>query len=228
MRKNLLCLILILSFCGCAFAEENPFSQVIMNVEAVRTGVASFNPEEAKAVAQLLQSVYAGDFAEELVQMEDGLGGVIVSDPASEGVYYIPDTERYEKVVKKMTERYMDRLESVLFLLVSFLIVCTGYSIYLVSRLGKAKYPDYLRKPSLYVSILMSIFSFCGFCIFGLYHNDVLMDKESSSPTIVRAVLQNRPESVEAEFYSYSKGQIEKLITEYAARYDNNMLEERN
>lgn len=54
------------------------------------------------------------------------------------------------------------------------------------------------------------------------------MAKEQYSPRIIRAVLQNRPESVDAEFYSYYKGQIEKLIKEYAARYDNNILEGRN
>lgn len=74
------------------------------------------------------------------------------------------------------------------------------------------------------------MWAFAGTCVWGyayFYCKDN-MAKEQYSPRIIRAVLQNRPESVDAEFYSYSKGQIEKLIKEYAARYDNNVLERRN
>ena len=212
----ILSLVLTICLCGSTFASDNPFVQVLEDAKSDIS--AEFNPEKAKSAAQLLQSVYAGDFGEELKQMEDGLGGVIISDPTSEGVYYVPDTERYEKALQKMEKdvsdhrRIMNRIIYVLFFL---LIIVATWSIFWFPKGTEDR-----RKAA---KLAVFLVAFAGTCVWGhayVYSKDNMV-KGQYSPRIIRAVLQNRPESVEAEFYSYSKGQIEKLIKIYSVIYIN-------
>lgn len=131
----------------------------------------------------------------------------------------------YEKALQKLEKddsdhrEFGNRLICVLFIL---LILVSAWSI-LCAPKGTED-----RRTAARLALI--VWAFAGTCVWGyayFYCKDN-MAKEQYSPRIIRAVLQNRPESVDAEFYSYSKGQIEKLITEYAARYDNNVLERRN
>lgn len=222
--RYILSLVLTICLCGSALAGDNPFAQVIEDEEA-RIAAVLVDREKANAAAELLKGIYAGEYGDELVEAEDGLGGVVISDPASEGVYYVPDAERYEKALQKMEKddsdhrEFGNRLICVLFIL---LILVSAWSI-LCAPKGTED-----RRTAARLALI--VWAFAGTCVWGyayFYCKDN-MAKEQYSPRIIRAVLQNRPESVDAEFYSYSKGQIEKLITEYAARYDNNVLERRN
>lgn len=222
--RYILSLVLTICLCGSALASDNPFVRVIEDEEA-RIAAVLVDREKANAAAELLKGIYAGEYGDELVEVEDGLGGVVISDPASEGVYYVPDVERYEKALQKMEKDVSDhsdfwnRLVYVLFFL---LILTAAWSILCVPKGTEDR-----RKAAILAVIMVA---FAGTCVWGhayFYCKDNIA-KEQYSPRIIRAVLQNRPESVDAEFYSYSKGQIEKLITEYAARYDNNILEGRN
>ena len=151
---------------------------------------------------------------------------VLVPQRLDEGVdERVPDVERYEKALQKMEKddsdhrEFGNRLICVFFIL---LILVSAWSI-LCAPKGTED-----RRTAARLALI--VWAFAGTCVWGytyFYCKDN-MAKEQYSPRIIRAVLQNRPESVDAEFYSYSKGQIEKLITEYAARYDNNVLERRN
>ena len=209
--------LLTICLCGSALASDNPFAQVIEDEEA-RIAAAVVDREKANAAAELLKGIYAGEYGDELVEAEDGLGGVVISDPTSEGVYYVPDTERYEKALQKMEKDVSDhsdfwnRLVYVLFFL---LILTAAWSI-----LCAPKGTEDRRKAA---KLAVFLVAFAGTCVWGhayVYSKDNMV-KGQYSPRIIRAVLQNRPESIEAEFYSYSKGQIEKPIKEYAERYDN-------
>lgn len=222
--RYILSLVLAICLCGSALASDNPFAQVIEDEEA-RIAAVLVDRDKANAAAELLKGIYAGNYGDELAEAEDGLGGVVISDPASEGVYYVPDAERYEKALKKIEKddsdhrEFCNRLICVIFIL---LMLTDAWSILCMSK-GTEDRRTVAR-------LALIVWAFAGTCFWGyayFYCKDNIV-KEQYSPRIIRAVLKARPESVDAEFYSYSKGQIEKLITKYAARYDNNILEGRN
>lgn len=215
--RYILSLVLTICLCESALASDNPFAQVIEDEEA-RIAAVLVDREKTNAVAELLKGIYAGEYSDELVAAEDGLGGVVISDPASEGVYYVPDAERYEKALQKMEKddsdhrEFGNRLICVIFIL---LILTAAWSI-----LCAPKGTEDRRQA---VTLAVIVMAFAGTCVWGyayFYCKDNMV-KEQYSPRIIRAVLQNRPESVEAEFYSYSKGQIEELLKQYAERYNN-------
>ena len=200
--RYILSLVLMICLCGSALASDNPFARVIEDEEA-RIAAVLVDREKANAAAELLQGIYAGEYGDELVEVEDGLGGVVISDPASEGVYYVPDAERYEKALQKMEKddsdhgEFGNRLICVLFIL---LILVSAWSI-----LCAPKGTEDRRKAA---TLAVIIVAFAGTCVWGyayFYCKDNMV-KEQYSPRIIRAVLINRPKSVEAEFYSYSKG----------------------
>ena len=229
--RYILSLVLTICLSGSALAGDNPFAQVIKDEEA-RIAAVLVDREKANAAAELLKDIYAGEYGDELVEVEDGLGGVVISDPDSYGVYYVPDAERYEKALQKMAADDLDHNEFIWFFLIfpSMMLFLAGSVFFVVTKTKEEKEKmDDMRIAGTCTFLGMSMILFIAACYLGYdcflsRHN---IDKGQYSPGIVRSVLKACPKSVDAEFYSYSKGQIEKLIKEYAARYDNNVLERR-
>ena len=225
--KYFLCLVLIICFCGSSYAENNPFTQIIRDEDA-RTSATVINCEKVKTAARFLDGIYTGDYGDEFVEVEDGLGGVVISDPDSHGVYYVPDAERYEKALRKMAADDLDHNEFIWFFLIfpSMMLFLAGSVFFVVTKTKEEKEKiDDMRIAGICTFWGMSMILFVTACYLGYdcflsRHN---IDKGQYSPGIVRSVLKARPELVDAEFYSYSKEQIEKLIKEYAERYDNNI-----
>ena len=225
--RYILSLVLTICLCESALASDNPFAQVIEDEEA-RIAAVLVDREKTNAVAELLKGIYAGEYSDELVAAEDGLGGVVISDPASEGVYYVPDAERYEKALQKMAADDLDHNEFICFFLIlsSMMLFLAGSVFFVLTKTKEKKEKmDDMRIAGTCTFWGMSMIIFIAACYLGYdcflsRHN---IDKGQYSPGIVRSVLKARPESVDAEFYSYSKGQIEKPIKEYAERYDNNI-----
>ena len=205
MRRVLMVLALVLCFCGCAYAYENPYEK------ALERTIPGIDEQQASRTAKALSEFYeTGEVFWNLINLNNGLGEIIVFDKEKGGVYVISDVESYNNVlIDRAHKEPLNRRGIVVILVLG--------TIYAILELTTSRIKsNSRRKKILKQTSGLCLLACMAFGFLSIFNVISLKLGNYDSPAVVKKVLR---EDLNGKVRFYKREEARGLLEEFAGKY---------